>query len=62
MGGPHLEDWRLKWPFTMIVAGPSGCGKSTFVGDVLRDVENAVVRTPAKRRDHARPVGATNPG
>ena len=48
MGVPNIEDWRLKWPFTMIVAGPSGCGKSTFVGDVLRDVENAVVRTPAK--------------
>ena len=43
-----MDDPRLKWPFTMIVAGPSGCGKTTLVAELLANVSRVMDRTPTK--------------
>ena len=41
-----VEDYRLHWPFRMLVAGSSGSGKTTLVHRIITNTYEAMDKTP----------------
>lgn len=41
------HDWRLKWPFRILVAGSSGSGKTTLVTRLVANSHGVMTRVPS---------------
>ena len=44
----HIGQWRLPWPFRLLVAGSSGSGKTTLVTKVLANACESMSRVPSR--------------
>ena len=41
-----VEDYRLPWPFRMLIAGSSGSGKTTLLNRFIANTEETMARNP----------------